>query len=160
MIAFYAALIVTLALTGIGLRVAMKRPKGQPLTWGEAFVSAVYVWAILLLAYAVVPHQFITMCDKDFGWRSDTFGIPTGPLWRVPGPWHGKHLLWPNGVTFMGHGRLAVNQQTIRDIIVTNIYVVAVTTQFKLWGKVQSRGEKGAEVTPLSPYGRPLVKKA
>ena len=159
MIAFYASLLVTLALTGIGLRVAMKRPKDQPLTWGEALVAAVYVWAILLLAYAIVPHQFITMCDKDFGWRSDTFGIPTGPLHYLPGPWHGKHLLWPNGITFMGRGRLMVNQQTVRDIIVTNIYVVAVMTQFKLWGIVQKRGEKTADVVPVSPYGRPLVRK-
>jgi hypothetical protein len=158
-IAFYSSLLVTVLLTGLAMRVAMKRPKGQPLTWGEAFVGAVLVWAIFLLAYAIVPHQFITMCDKDFGWRSDTFGIPTGPFWRLPGPWHGKHLLWANGITFMGRGRLLVNQQSIRDIMTVNIYVVAMTTQFKLWGIVQNRGEKGAEVVPVSPYGRPLVRK-
>lgn len=159
MIAFYASLLVTLLLTGIAVRVAMKRPKGQPLTWGEAFVGAVLVWTIFLLAYAIVPHQFITMCDKDFGWRSDIFGIPTGPLWRLPGPWHGKHVLWPNGITFMGRGRLLVNQQTVRDIIATNLYVVFMTAQFKLWAMVQNRGQKTADVVPVSPYGRPLVRK-
>lgn len=159
MIAFYASLLVTLILTGIAVGVAMKRPKGKPLTWGEAFVGAVLVWTIFLLAYAIVPHQFITMCDKDFGWRSDIFGIPTGPLWRLPGPWHGKHLLWANGLTFMGRGRLLINQQTVRDIIATNLYVVFMTTQFKLWGIVQNRGQKSAEVVPVSPYGRPLVRK-
>ncbi|MDP1794601.1 MAG: hypothetical protein Q8K63_10750 [Acidimicrobiales bacterium] len=160
MVAFYASLLVTVAMTGIAMLVLMRRPKDKPLTWGEAFIGATYVFALFLLAYAIVPHQFITMCDKDFGWRSDTFGIPTGPLHYLPGPWHGKHLLWADGVTFFGRGRLLVNQQTIRDIIVTNIYVVAVTTQFKLWGIAQKRGEKTAEVVPVSPYGRPLVKKA
>lgn len=159
MIAFGASLLATIILTGIAMVVAMRRPKGQPLTWGEAFVGAVLVWAIFLLAYAIVPHQFITMCDKDFGWRSDVFGIPTGPFWRLPGPWHGKHLLWADGLTFFGRGRLLINQQTVRDIITTNIYVVAMTTQFKLWGIVQNRGQKGAEVVPVSPYGRPLVRK-
>ncbi len=159
MIAFYGSLLVLLLLTGLAMRVAMKRPKGQPLTWGEAFVGAALVWAIFLLAYAIVPHQFITMCDKDFGWRSDNFGIPVGPLWRLPGPWHGKHVLWGNGITFMGRGRLLVNQQSIRDIIAVNLYVVFMTAQFKMWGIVQNRGEKGAEVVPVSPYGRPLVRK-
>ena len=159
MVAFIASVIVMLAMIGISLLVLKRRPAGTPLTWGEAFVGAAWVFALMFLAYAIVPHQFITMCDKDFGWRSDTFGVPTGPLHLLPGPWHGKHLLWPEGVTFFGRGRLLVNQQTIRDIIVTNIYVILVTTQFKLWGLAQKRGEKGAEVVPVSPYGRPLVRK-
>lgn len=160
MIAFYSSLLVTIAMTGIAFLYAMRRPVDRKLTWGEAFIGAAWVWAIFLLAYAIVPHQFITMCDKDFGWRPDVIGIPTGPLWRLPGPFHGKHLIWANGLTFMGHGRIGVNQQAFRDILATNIYVVAMTTQFKLWGIVQTRGQKAAEVVPVSPYGRPLVKKA
>lgn len=159
MVAFYASLIVTLAMTGIAMLVVKRRPVGTPLTWGESFIAAVWIFAIFLLAYAIVPHQFITMCDKDFGWRSDTFGIPTGPLHYLPGPWHGKHLLWADGVTFFGRGRILVNQQSVRDIIVTNIYAIFMTAHFKLWVIAQKRGEKGAEVVPVSPYGRPLVKK-
>ena len=117
-----------------------------------------WIWAIFLLAYAIVPHQFITMCDKDFGWRPDTIGIPTGPFHNLPGI--RRHLLFANGVTFFGRGRLGVNQQTVRDIIATNLYVVFMTIHFKLWVKAQSRGDKKAEVVPVSPYGRPLVKKA
>lgn len=159
MVAFYASLIVMLAMTGITWLVLKRRPRGTPLTWGEAFVGATWIFAIFFLAYAIVPHQFITMCDKDFGWRSDTFGIPTGPLHYLPGPWNDKHLLWPNGVTFFGRGRILVNQQTIRDIIVTNLYGIFMTAHFMMWTRSQRRGEKGAEVVPVSPYGRPLVRK-
>ena len=157
MVAFFASVIATVALTGIAFLVLRRRPPGTPLTWGEAFVGAVFVWAILLLAYAIVPHQFITMCDKDFGWRSDAFGVPTGPFWNLPGI--RRHNLWEQGVTFFGHGRLLVNEQTVRDIIVSNIYIVALVAHVKLWLIAQDRGQKKAEVVPLSPYGRPLVRK-
>lgn len=156
MVAFSASVIVDVALILIAMAVLRRRPRGTPVTWGEAFVGATFLWAIFLLTYAVVPHQFITMCDKDFGWRSDTFGIPTGPFY----PLFGRHNLWAKGVTFFGHGRVMVNQQTVRDFIVSNIYIVGLVAHVMLWGWANRRGDKGAEVVPVSPYGRPLVKKA
>ena len=158
MVAFFATVIVDVALVVGAMLYLRRRPKGTPLTWGEAFAGATYIFAIFYLSYAMVPHQFITMCDKDFGWRSDVFGIPTGPFHNLPGI--RRHNLWANGITFFGNGRLMVNEQTVRDIIVTNIYGVAFVTHFKLWALAQRRGDKGAEVTPVSPYGRPLVRKA
>lgn len=159
MVAFYASVIVDVALIVGAMLYLRRRPKGTPLTWGEAFAGATYIFAIFYLSYAMVPHQFITMCDKDFGWRSDVFGIPTGPFYTWP-IIDGRHNLWANGVTFFGHGRLMVNEQTVRDIIVTNIYGVAFTAHFMLFARAQRRGDKGAEVVPVSPYGRPLVRKA
>ena len=158
MVAFAVAAGVDALLILIAMRVVMRRPKGTPLTWGEAFVAAVFVFAIFYLSYAMVPHQFITMCDKDFGWRSDVFGIPTGPFYALPGI-H-RHQLWASGVTFMGHGRVMLNEQSVRDIAVTQVYGVFFYLHFKLFAVAQKRGEKGAEVVPVSPYGRPLVRKA
>jgi hypothetical protein len=157
-VAFAVSVIVDVVLILIALRTVMRRPKGTPLTWGEAFVAATFVFAIFYLSYAMVPHQFITMCDKDFGWRSDVFGIPMGPFWNLPGI--RRHNIWAGGVTFMGHGRVMVNEQSVRDILVTNIYGIMFTLHFKLFAIAQKRGEKGAEVVPVSPYGRPLVRKA
>jgi hypothetical protein len=159
MVAFAIATLVDVALILIAMRTVMRRPKGTPLTWGEAFVGAVFIFAIFYLSYAMVPHQFITMCDKDFGWRSDIFGIPTGPFYTWP-LIHGRHTLWGSGVTFMGHGRVMLNEQSIRDIAVTQIYGVFFYLHFKLFAVANKRGEKGAEVVPVSPYGRPLVRKA
>lgn len=153
MVAFLASVIATVGLTVIAFLVLRRRPKGTPLTWGEAFVAATFVWTILLLAYAIVPHQFITMCDKDFGWRSDVFGIPTGPL-----PFKDRRL-FADGITFMGRGRVLVSEQTIRDFLVSGIYIVFLVAHVVLWGKAQNRGQKKADVVPVSPYGRPLIRK-
>lgn len=160
MVAFFASVIVTVALTVGAVLYLRRRPKGTPVTWGEAFVGATYIFAIFYLSYAMVPHQFITMCDKDFGWRSDVFGIPTGPFYTWP-IIDGRHNLWANGITFFGRGRLMFNEQSFRDILVTQIYGAAFTAHFMLFAWAQKRGDKtGAEVVPVSPYGRPLVKKA
>ena len=159
MVAFAIAVIVDALLIGIAMRTVMRRPKGAPLSWGEAFVGAMFVFAIFYLSYAMVPHQFITMCDKDFGWRSDVFGIPTGPFYTWP-IIHGRHNLWAGGVTFFGHGRVMLNEQSVRDILVTNIYGIMFTLHFSLFARAQKRGEKGTEVVPVSPYGRSLVRKA
>jgi hypothetical protein len=158
-VAFAVSAVVDVALILIALRTVMRRPKGTPLTWGEAFVAAAFIFALFYLSYAMVPHQFITMCDKDFGWRSDIFGIPTGPFYTWP-IINGRHSLWANGITFFGHGRILLNQQSVRDILVTNIYGIMFTLHFKLFALANKRGEKGAEVVPVSPYGRPLVRKA
>jgi len=156
-VAFTSALVIDILLILIAMRTVMRRPKGTPLTWGEAFVGATFIFAIFYLSYAMVPHQFITMCDKDFGWRSDIFGIPMGPFWALPGI-H-RHIIWANGITFFGHGRIKINEQSVRDIAVTQIYGIAFVTHFKLFGMANRRGERGAEVVPVSPYGRPLVRK-
>ena len=158
MVAFYASVIVDVALIVGAMLFLRRRPKGTPLSWGEAFAAATYIFAIFYLSYAMVPHQFITMCDKDFGWRSDVFGIPTGPFYTWP-IINGRHNLWAEGVTFFGRGRLMVNEQTVRDILVTNLYGAAFTAHFMLWSIAQKRGDKGAEVVHVSPYGRPLVRK-
>ena len=159
MVAFYASLILTIALIVSAVLYLRRRPRGMPVTWGEAFVAAVYVMGIFYLSYAVVPHQFITMADKDFGWRSDVYGIPTGPFYTWP-IINGRHNLWAEGVTFFGRGRLMVNEQTVRDVFVLLIYNVAFVTHFRLFAWANRRGDKGAEVVPVSPYGRPLVRKA
>lgn len=159
MVAFYASLILDIVLIAGAMLFLRRRPKGTPVTWGEAFVGAVYVTAIFYLSYAVIPHQFITMCDKDFGWRSDVFGIPTGPFYTWP-IIDGRHNLWAEGITFFGRGRLMVNEQSVRDFFVVNIYGVAFTAHFLLFSMANKRGEKSTDVVPVSPYGRPLVRKA
>lgn len=158
MVAFYASVILDVVLIAVAILVLRGRPRGTPVTWGEAFVAATYLWAVFLVTYAVVPHQFITMCDKDFGWRSDVFGVPTGPFHNLPGI--RRHNLWANGVTFFGRGRVLVNEQTVRDILVSGIYGAGVTAHVVLWAWANKRGDKGAQVVPVSPYGRPLVRRA
>jgi hypothetical protein len=149
-VAFIASLIFTgLMVYGV-LAAAKRRQPGQPLTWGEAFVAAVYMFALLFLLYGIVPDRWLIWADNELGWRSDSFGIPT-PFGR----------LFENGIAFGGRGRILISAQVIRDIIAAGIYIVALVINFAMWLWWQKRGQKST--TPeieTSAYGRPLVRKA
>jgi hypothetical protein len=152
---FAASLIVTAVMVGIVVLVARRRPPGTPLTWGEAFVAATFVFAIFVMIYGVVPDRFLRFADGELKWRSDAFGIPTGPLHL------GKNgRLFSNGITFFGRGRIMLSLQAVRDIIASLIYVVAIGAQVYAWSWWQKRGKK-SEVPELetSAYGRPLLRK-
>lgn len=157
MVALIASLIILGLCTAAVLLVAFRRPPNQPLTWGEAFVAATFVFGALFLAYGVVPHQFLTAADNEWRWRSDKFGIPLGPFGDLLGL---KNPMFEDGVTFFGRGRVMITAQTIRDLLVSGIYVGILVGQFVLWAWWQKRGKKAAETPELtSAYGRPLVRK-
>ncbi len=160
MTAFLVSIAVTLAMSGLLVLVARRRPVGQPLTWGEAFVAATFVFALLFIAYGVVPHQFLAMADNEFQWRDDTIGIPIGglligPLKNLMDP---PYLLFPNGVP-LPSGSFIITAQVLRDVLVTVIYGVLVGAQLFGWSWWQKRGKKaaGTEVE-MSAYGRPLLR--
>src|SRR2546421_81987 len=106
--AFIASLVVLAMMVGIVFLVGIKRKPGTPTTWGEAFIAATFVFAILLMIYGIVPDRWLRWADGELKWRSDKIGIPTGPIshfhfWfiKIQG-----HLLWPQGLTFGGRGRI------------------------------------------------------
>ncbi|HZQ26721.1 MAG TPA: hypothetical protein VFA94_03380 [Acidimicrobiales bacterium] len=157
MVSFIASLIITAVMLAIVFRVAKKRAPGTPVTWGEAFVAAVFLFALMLMIYGVVPDQWLRWADGGLKWRSDKIGIPTGPL-----PIGGKqHLLFPHGISFFGRGRIIVSAQVLRDIVATLIYVVFLVGQVVGWLWWQNRGKKAAQQPAIetSAYGRPLVRK-
>lgn len=150
MVAFIASLIVTVLMVAGVMAAAKRRQPGQPLTWGEAFVAAVYVFGLLFLLYGIVPDRWLLWADNELGWRSDSFGIPT-PFGR----------LFENGIAFGGRGRILISAQVIRDIIAAGIYIVALGINFAMWLWWQKRAKLAA--TPeieTSAYGRPLVRRA
>jgi hypothetical protein len=144
---------------GVLVAVAKRRPVGQPLTWGEAFVAATFVFALLFIAYGVVPHQFLAMADNQFKWRDDKIGIPVGGL--AIGSWHlfsKPYLLFPNGIPLM-NGHFIVTAQVIRDAIVGGLYGVLVGLQLYGWSWWQKRGKQPAGTDiETSAYGRPLLR--
>ena len=150
MVAFLASVIVTLIQIAIIVVVAKRRAPGTPMTWGEGFLAATFVFAWMLMVYGIVPNQWLAWADNELGWRSDSIGVPT-PFGR----------LWPEGVTFFGRGRLEVTAQVIRDLIATLIYIVAFVGQIVGWLWWQKRGKKTAPPPAIetSAFGRPLVRK-
>jgi hypothetical protein len=105
--ALITSLLGVVLMAGVVISYAKRRPPGAPLTWGEGFVGALFVFAFMLLVYAVLPSQWLTYADSTLRWRSDKIGIPTGPLHYLPGwpqnhavPAHPFRILW---TTFHTH---------------------------------------------------------
>jgi len=170
--AFITALVAGILFTSVVPIVARRRPVGQLLTWGEAFAAATFVFFLFVLAYGVIPHQWLTWCDKELAWRQDKTGIPLGPLgfyWNSgPGKALGflpvdKNVLWPEGLTFFGRGRITLNAEHFRDVIGSGIYIGGLAIHFYLWSWWQKRGQVAKsraerEALTTSAYGRPLTK--
>jgi hypothetical protein len=155
-VAFVTSIVLLLIGVGIIFFVASRRPPGTPLTWAEAIVAGAFVFGVLLLAYGVVPNQWLQWADNQLHWRQDAFGIPTGPL-----PFR-HHVIFEKGITFFGgHGRVLITKQAVRDIIVTMIYVVMLGANLALWAVFQKRGRPKEEVPAIetSTFGRPLVRR-
>lgn len=150
MVAFFASLIITVLMTLVVLRVGKRRAPGIPLTWGEAFIAATWMFGLLFMLYGVLPDRWLLWADNELGWRSDSFGIPT-PFGR----------LFEDGLSFGGRGRIMISAQVIRDIIASAIYIIGLVLNFAMWLRWQKRSDKpkAAEIE-TSAYGRPLVRKA
>jgi hypothetical protein len=159
MVAFLFSLLITGAMIAVLVLVARRREPGRPLTWGEAFLAATYVFTLLFLAYGVVPHHWLTWAGNELAWRSDSYGIPIGPLEKL-----GLHNpAFANGISFFGRGRILITAAAIADIIATLIYGAFVTANILGWLAWQRRGQRRAEqqaAIETSAYGRPLLKKA
>jgi len=151
--AFVSSVIVTVLMVAICLFVGSRRPIGTPVTWGEAMVGGTWVFAIMLLAYGVVPHQWLAFADNELLWRPDKLlvGISSAGV------------VWGNKAkTLGGTGRILINYQAIRDIVATVIYGVGLGGQMVLWSVWQKRGRKkpGEVEEARSRFGRPVLRKA
>ena len=151
MAAFIASLLVLIVGMAICLLVARKRPRGTPLTWGEAYIGGTFVFALMFVAYGNVPHQWLDFADNELLWRPDRIlmglsseGVKFGEDAKAIG----------------GRGRVLVSYQALRDIVATLLYVVFLVAHVWLWSVWQKRGTPKAEVEPTSRFGRPLIRKA
>ena len=142
-------LIWSVALLVIGLGIAFwlsKRPKpDRPATWAECMAGAVGVFALMTLAYAIIPHEFITFSDKYLQWDTTHF------VFRTHQDMFGLGIVdWP----------FSMNKQAVRDIIVVGIYTVFFGLNLFLFAQWQKRGKEetaAAEEKPkVSRFGRPL----
>ncbi|HUQ62972.1 MAG TPA: hypothetical protein VM121_04395 [Acidimicrobiales bacterium] len=135
---------------GICLWIGKRRPLGTPVTWGEAFVASTFVFALMMLAYGVIPHQWLEYADKDLLWRKDKFALGFSP----PFGFKFGHL----SDTVSGEGRILVSFEAVRDMIAAGFYIVFLGGQIALWSTWQKRGRKQPELDVSSAFGRPVVK--
>ena len=153
MAAFVSSMIAMFVMVAVCLYVGGRRPIGTPVTWGEAMVGGTWVFGIMMLAYGIVPHQWLNFADNELLWRPDKLlvGISSAGV------------VWGNDAKNLGGtGRILINYQAIRDIIATVIYIVALGGQMYLWSIWQKRGRKkpGDVEEARSRFGRPVLRKA
>jgi hypothetical protein len=153
MAAFVSSLVVLSLGVGICLFVGSHRPVGTPLTWGEAMVAGTFVFALMLVAYGVAPHQWLAYADNTLLWRPDKLLVGVSSAGVV---WGAK------AKTLGGTGRILVNYQALRDLIAATLYIVFLGGQMVLWSVWQKRGRKkpGDVEEARSRFGRPVLRKA
>ena len=170
MVAFIASFAALMGCVGVVVQYSKRRPIGTPITWGQAMLAALFIFSVRFIAYGIFPHQWLTWADSDLKWRSDAVGIPMGPFGKHPNsPFkllgNKANVLFGDGLTFGGRGRIIITKETVRDIIAATLYIVLLGGQIALWSLWQKRGTKAAskakaQLAATSTYGRPLVKKA
>ena len=143
MIAFATSLILALLGDAAVLLYGKRRKPGRLLTWGEAMAAAVFAFTLMMLWYGIVPHQWITLADTEWKWRSDR--ILFGP----------GNLLKPDRFV-----PFTITYQSLRDLVVLVIYGAGLTLHVFHWVSWQNRSKTKAAVVPSSQYGRPLARKA
>jgi hypothetical protein len=156
-VALVVSILILVGGITIGMAVGRRRPIGTPLTWGEAFVAGVFVFGLMLVAYGVIPNQWLKYSDNELLWRSDKLLLAISGNGLVMGQ---------KAKTAIGTGRVIITYQAVRDIIAAGFYIVFLGLQVALWSKWQKRGRvtetagaaEGGEVT--SRFGRPLIRKA
>ena len=143
MIAFAASLIFALMGNVAVVLYSKRRAPGRYLTWGEAMLAATFAFLLFNLWYGVVPHQWITLADNEWGWRSDRILFGPGDIFE------------PNRFI-----PITITYQALRDIIVTLIYGVGLGLHIFHWVQWNERSKPKTEVVPTTTYGRPLARKA
>lgn len=154
MVAFIASLVVTAIFLAIYHWYASRRSLDAELTWGEAMVAAVFVFAVFFWVYGVVPHFWLTWADTRLGWRPDR--LLEGPDFGIFD--QGIVADQNNG----GWMPFTLHYEILRDLIAVGIYVVFLGGNIWYWKHWQSRKARAdaAEQADAAPseFGRPLIR--
>jgi hypothetical protein len=149
--ALVISILIVVAGVGLALFVGRRRPVGTPLTWGEAFVAGTFVFALMVVAYGVVPHQWLDYADNELLWRADKLLVGMSS----------EGFEFGQGAKdFGGTGRVIINYQAVRDIVAAGFYIVFLGAQMYLWSIWQKRGRTKAPAEVSSRFGRPVIRKA
>src|SRR4051812_38269171 len=108
----------------IGLAIAgylTTKPKpAQPSTWAQTVLGAMLVWAMLILGYGTVPHEWLQFAASYLNWGTDTFALRRDQLVANLPPFD-------------------VTRQVVAHIVVVGIYGFALTANIVLFSRWQKR---------------------
>jgi hypothetical protein len=139
---FFISLLLCV-LSGVIFMWLVRRPKSElPPTWAQSMLGATAVFALFLLVYGVVPHEWLTWADSDLKLREDRILFDTG------------------AVEFSG--------RALRDIVASMIYIIFLGLNTVMWIMWQKRGTAKPKAAPAaatpepagtSAFSRPVTKK-
>jgi hypothetical protein len=146
----FAVLLGLICLGTLGYMV--RQPKSErESTWAGSMALAIVTFAMMLLGYGVIPHEWLTFADSIMRWDDD-------------------HFVWHHG-DFGGLLFFDFTKRSLRDVVVTVIYVFVLTSNIAIMSQWQRRAkakppEETVAVEPtarpagISRFGRPLSRKA
>ncbi len=139
---FFISLLLTAAAFA-GFMWLVRRPKPElPATWAQSMLGALAVFALFLLVYGVVPHEWLTWADSKLGLREDKILLNTRPI------------------KFSG--------RALRDIVAATLYIIFLGFNTVMWIMWQKRGTAKPKAAPAaatpepagtSAFSRPVTKK-
>lgn len=113
----------------------------QKMTWARATVAAFLVWIELVLLFGIVPSEWLNFSQTDLDMSPAKIALVI-PRWLVLG------------------NDVAISQAAIKDAISMGYHMVMLGVAAVIAVKVQDIGKPSpAEPEPVSPYGRPLLKR-
>jgi len=154
-VAFCASILILIVGCAICFSVGSRRPPGTPVTWGEALVAGTFVFGLMLLAYGIIPNQWLKWADNELLWRPDRIMFAASAKWPII--FTGSKAATEAAA---GRGRILFTYQALRDIIAAGIYIVMLGAHVAVWIAYQKRGRRlvAADVERTSTFGRPVVK--
>jgi hypothetical protein len=138
---FISLLLCAAAFAGFMWLVRQPKPE-LPATWAQSMLGALAVFALFLLIYGVVPHEWLTWADSKLGLREDKIFLSTRPI--------------------------KISGRTIRDTVAATLYIVFLGMNTVMWMMWQKRGTAKPKATPAaatpepagtSAFSRPVTKK-
>lgn len=126
---------VLLAMAGMAFGFLYKRT----LTWARAMLAALLYTGLMLILFAIIPNQFLTLAQATFEWTPQKIFVTIPPI-----------LVLNNEVE--------ISYAALKDMIsagyVTTLVIVIPIVMYQ-W---QERAKKTdtPKPTPISDYGRPL----
>lgn len=146
MVALVVSVLISILMAGSISWYSKRRPVGAQMSWGEAAVFSAYVFFLMFIVFGIVPHQWLTLAENEWNFRSDKFLYGWGDFLRPQsqGGW------LPFDITL----------RVISDTIASIIYIIYLGAMTAMWGSWQTQGKaKPNTEVAKSTYGRPLVKR-
>ena len=152
MVAFIASNLVLIVGVVLILAVGSRRPVGTRTTWGEAIVGATFIFALMIVAYGIIPHQWLDYADNELLWRPDRILLGVSSAGFAAGD---------AARNMPGSGRILMSYQALADTIAALLYGIFLAANVWLWAIWQKRGKQKPALEPVtSRFGRPVFRKA